>query len=356
MKADPDLHLCRRGVVLVRSTSRAEYPLHTTTRPPMSTRTPTDIRSSTDTGSQPNENQKVVTTANDTPTPANTSSLNCTQRTSTAPPPTTPVITDSTHTSSNATGGDNPSQDQTTVVPPSTEPTSTVTTGTPQLVQTIGQSEAKVTTAAGTDVVQTTMTGARQGSSDAIGYVILFFILMAIFFVLFGIYFLRKKSRRYSFDLQRPGYDHETPLTGMEQPGTFEPTKEKAGGFESISQGGAEGRAEEDPQTPVPNGSAGEPDATMSPGENAIEKKDDDDDEDIFNLCSEISLTPPVKRVGFSLDLDLSDKLSNKSDAGDKEQNANNNNVAMAIFPDTLGLTFDPMGSVGVFSDISLDV
>ncbi|KAJ8008545.1 hypothetical protein DPEC_G00105990 [Dallia pectoralis] len=191
------------------------------------------------------------------------------------------------------------------------------------------------------------------GSTDTAGYVILFFIFLAILMCVCGIYFLRKKSRSYSFDLQGPtGYDHDTPLTGMEHPGTFEPTKEKDGGFECVN--------EDDPQTHVANGLAGsagsaqEPEAIDSLGENIAKKPDGDED---GGFCgSEISLTPPTKRVGFSLDLDLSELQLDQSDAEVKEQNTNNNNVVMGMFPDPLGLTFDPVGSVAAFTEINLDL
>ncbi|XP_070978441.1 uncharacterized protein [Oncorhynchus clarkii lewisi] len=183
------------------------------------------------------------------------------------------------------------------------------------------------------------------------GYVILILILLVIVCLVVVLYILRKKSRKYSFDLHLAGYDHDTPLTCMEQAGTFEPN-EKAGGFEYVIEGGGD---DHQAMSPVANGSAGEAGSTGENGEKQGHGDSDGDGDSFDNFCDcAITLTPPLKRVGFSLDLDLSDKQSDKSDNG--EQNGNNNNVAMGMTPEPPGLTFDPVGSGDVFIEVNLDI
>ncbi|XP_042154450.1 uncharacterized protein LOC121839423 [Oncorhynchus tshawytscha] len=188
------------------------------------------------------------------------------------------------------------------------------------------------------------------GGSATAGYVILILILLVIVCLVVVLYILRKKSRKYSFDLHLAGYDHDTPLTCMEQAGTFEPN-EKAGGFEYVMGGGDDHQA----MSPVANGSAGEAGSTGENGEKQGHGDSDGDGDSFDNFCDcAITLTPPLKRVGFSLDLDLSDKQSDKSDNG--EQNGNNNNVAMEMTPEPPGLTFDPVGPGDVFIEVNLDI
>ncbi|KAL0970606.1 hypothetical protein UPYG_G00244360 [Umbra pygmaea] len=193
---------------------------------------------------------------------------------------------------------------------------STVTTATVSSVANTSQSQTWTSSLSA--VTTATILNSAPGTTrnEKAGFVILFLILFAILCLGVLLYFLRKKSRKYSFDLQRPGYDHETPLTCMEQPGTFEPTKENPGEFEYASAD----VVDVNHQGVVTNGSAGSP---MTPGGNGSteetgEKQDDVDGNSFNNLCcSEITLTPPIKRVGFSLDLDLNDRQSDQSDTGE---------------------------------------
>ncbi|XP_071022407.1 uncharacterized protein [Oncorhynchus clarkii lewisi] len=168
----------------------------------------------------------------------------------------------------------------------------------------LSQSQGRETTAT-TETTTSLPVSATRGS-DIAGYVILFLILLAVVCLVVILYILRKKSRRYSFDLQYPGYDHDTPLTCMEQPGTFEPNNDQEI-WESEREGG-----DEDPHamSPVANGSAMGAGETGSTGENEGEKQaHGDSDGDSFNNFCASDVTPPIKRVGFSLDLDLSDKV-----------------------------------------------
>ncbi|XP_064787056.1 uncharacterized protein LOC135510195 [Oncorhynchus masou masou] len=168
----------------------------------------------------------------------------------------------------------------------------------------LSQSQGRETTAT-TETTTSLPISATRGS-DIAGYVILFLILLAVVCLVVILYILRKKSRRYSFDLQYPGYDHDTPLTCMEQPGTFEPNNDQEI-WESEREGGDEDRHA---MSPVANGSAMGAGETGSTGENEGEKQaHGDSDGDSFNNFCASDVTPPIKRVGFSLDLDLSDKV-----------------------------------------------
>ncbi|XP_052354055.1 uncharacterized protein LOC127916395 isoform X2 [Oncorhynchus keta] len=177
-----------------------------------------------------------------------------------------------------------------------------------QTAQTTSSGLTALSQSQGRETTETTTSlpvSATRGS-DIAGYVILFLILLAVVCLVVILYILRKKSRRYSFDLQYPGYDHDTPLTCMEQPGTFELNNDQEI-CESEREGG-----DEDPHamSPVANGSAMGAGETGSTGENEGEKQaHGDSDGDSFNNFCASDVTPPIKRVGFSLDLDLSDKV-----------------------------------------------
>nr|XP_046175677.1 cell wall integrity and stress response component 1 isoform X2 [Oncorhynchus gorbuscha] len=176
-----------------------------------------------------------------------------------------------------------------------------------QTAQTTSSGLTALSQSQGRETTETTTSlpvSATRGS-DIAGYVILFLILLAVVCLVVILYILRKKSRRYSFDLQYPGYDHDTPLTCMEQPGTFEPNNDQAI-WESEREGG-----DEDPHamSPVANGSAMGAGETGSTGDNGEKQAHGESDGDSFNNFCASDVTPPIKRVGFSLDLDLSDKV-----------------------------------------------
>ncbi|XP_045577380.1 uncharacterized protein [Salmo salar] len=232
------------------------------------------------------------------------------------------------------------SRDDVTTVAAETTP-SGATNGRSEEVQLDGTVSNDAITTSSPVLIEST----GRGSSATAGYVILFLILLVIVCLVVVLYFQRKKSRKYSFDLA--GNDHDTPLTCVEQAGTFEPN-EKAGGFDYVIESGGD---DHQAMGPVANGSAGE---ARSAGENGEKQGHGDSDGDSFdNFCGHaITLTPTVKRVGFSLD--MSDRQSDKSDNG--EQNGNNNNVAVGMTPEPPGLTFDPVGPGDVFTEISLDI
>ncbi|XP_014012316.1 uncharacterized protein [Salmo salar] len=173
-------------------------------------------------------------------------------------------------------------------------------------VTALSQSQGRETTT--TTETTTSLPVSAYRGSDIAGYVILFLILLAVVCLVVILYILRKKSRRYSFDLQHPGYDHDTPLTCVEQPGTFELNNDQ-----EIRESEREcGDEEPHAMSPVANGSAMGAGETRSTGENEGEKQahGDSDGDSFNNFCAtDVTLTPPIERVGFSLDLDLSDKM-----------------------------------------------
>lgn len=195
------------------------------------------------------------------------------------------------------------SRDDVTTVAAETTP-SGATNGRSEEVQLDGTVSNDAITTSSPVLIEST----GRGSSATAGYVILFLILLAVVCLVVILYILRKKSRRYSFDLQHPGYDHDTPLTCVEQPGTFELNNDQ-----EIRESEREcGDEEPHAMSPVANGSAMGAGETRSTGENEGEKQahGDSDGDSFNNFCaSDVTLTPPIERVGFSLDLDLSDKM-----------------------------------------------
>ncbi|XP_076849992.1 uncharacterized protein LOC143498966 isoform X2 [Brachyhypopomus gauderio] len=152
-------------------------------------------------------------------------------------------------------------------------------------------------------------------------------------------------SESYSFDLTYHANDHDTPLRSMEQGGTFEQSIKESEAVQDYSQ-------DEKPQegSPVANGHAVETDPTH--GETEQTSSSDViaslnfPEEDSF--LSDTSLTPPMKKVEFNLDLDLIGRESELAssapdDTSESQQNENNNNVTNA------GNDMD------VFTEINLD-
>ncbi|XP_076849993.1 uncharacterized protein LOC143498966 isoform X3 [Brachyhypopomus gauderio] len=143
-------------------------------------------------------------------------------------------------------------------------------------------------------------------------------------------------SESYSFDLTYHANDHDTPLRSMEQGGTFEQSIKESEAVQDYSQ-------DEKPQegSPVANGHAVETDPTHGETEQTSSSEED-------SFLSDTSLTPPMKKVEFNLDLDLIGRESELAssapdDTSESQQNENNNNVTNA------GNDMD------VFTEINLD-
>lgn len=186
--------------------------------------------------------------------------------------------------------------------------------------------------------ISTSTTGANitKGShpdQSTVGVVFLVLILIIIVALAVLLYFLWKKGRTYSFDLSQAGNDHETPLRSMEHGGTFEHTNKELPPLDFVQ--------EDKPQTnPTANGCAAEADKEASPsGQQNVPEED--------SFMSDTSLTPPPKKVEFSLDLDLIGddfemvELPN-TEPSNQQQNENNN------------ITNSGNDSLNIFTEINL--
>ncbi|XP_017576596.1 uncharacterized protein LOC108441534 [Pygocentrus nattereri] len=173
---------------------------------------------------------------------------------------------------------------------------------------------------------------ASGGSAQGIGVAFLIIILIIVIALAVILYVLWKKGRSYSFDLTYTGNDHDTPLRSMEHGGVFEQTSKELSA--------AEYDQEEKPHetNSTANGCAGE-----TPKQAASSEQQNMPEEDSF--MSDTSLTPPMKKVDFNLDLDLiGGELEPKAEPSDPQQNENNNNFT-STGNDTLDL----------FTEINLD-
>ncbi|XP_022533017.2 uncharacterized protein LOC111194097 [Astyanax mexicanus] len=175
----------------------------------------------------------------------------------------------------------------------------------------------------------------KKSDSSTVGVVFLILILIIIIALAVLLYILWKKGRTYSFDLSQAGNDHETPLRSMEHGGTFEHTNKELPPLDF----GQEDKPHE--TTPTANGCAAEADKEASPsGHQNVPEED--------SYMSETSLTPPPKKVEFSLDLDLIGddfemvELPN-AEPSNQQQNENNNNV-----------TNSENDSLNIFTEINL--
>ncbi|XP_030630785.1 FRAS1-related extracellular matrix protein 2 [Chanos chanos] len=160
------------------------------------------------------------------------------------------------------------------------------------------------------------------------GVVILIFIIIGIMMLIGTLYFLRKKGRSYSFDLAHPS-DHETPLRSMEQEGTFEQTNKET----PVSLDYEQEDKVNHTDNSVVNGVAAEL-SEKTPDDKIDSSSEEQNVAEENSFSSESSLTTPIKKVEFNLDLDLgSDKSSvttpTTTESQDGQHNENNNNVTL---------------------------
>ncbi|XP_026179314.1 probable serine/threonine-protein kinase dyrk2 [Mastacembelus armatus] len=207
---------------------------------------------------------------------------------------------------------------------------------------TVGITEANVTTSASTSkdpgprVTASTTTSSTSpkpatASSSSWGYVILAFIILVIIILCVILCLLRRASRMYSFDLQRPN-----PVNNLNEPtGTFEPVY-----LDDLDQPAPKDHLTSDDLStpPVANGTSLQSEEKCSNGESAPQEQPETDG---------METSPPNNSSPSSGD-DISDKspspLSSTNlffDAtGDLPLNENNNN---------------PSCSSGPFVEINLD-
>ncbi|XP_035377429.1 uncharacterized protein LOC113591019 isoform X2 [Electrophorus electricus] len=193
-----------------------------------------------------------------------------------------------------------------------------------------------------TEVTKSTTAAPGATTKDAVAAVCLVFILIFIIILAIILYILWKKGRSYSFDLSYHANEHDTPLRSMEHGGTFEQTSKE---LTAALDYGQEDKPRE--SSPVANGCAGEPDPACGETEQTASSEHHNvPEEDSF--FSDTSLTPPIKKVEFDLDLDLMDRGSEQAtsatdEASELQQNENNNNIT------------NTGNDMDVFTEISLD-
>eukprot|EP00064_Thunnus_orientalis_P021120 superscaffoldBa00006217_g21275 len=157
-------------------------------------------------------------------------------------------------------------------------------------------------------------------TSSSSGYVILVLIILVIIILCVILYLLRRVSRTYSFDLQRP-----SPASHCNEPtGTFEPVY-----LDDLDQTAPEDRVNND-YTPPPtlaNGTTPQSEEKDSSGENA--PQDQTDTNGLETLSIGIN-SPPA-------DI-MSDQLMNTdiffNGSGEEQQNENNNNPCETVCVD----------------------
>ncbi|XP_036448307.1 uncharacterized protein LOC118823036 isoform X2 [Colossoma macropomum] len=165
------------------------------------------------------------------------------------------------------------------------------------------------------------------GGAQGLGVAFLIIILIIVIALAVILYILWKKGRSYSFDLTNTGNDHDTPLRSMEHGGTFEQTSKECDQEEKTHETNS-----------TANGCAGE-----TPKQAASSERQNVPEEDSF--MSDTSLTPPMKKVEFNLDLDLiSGEPEPEAEPNDSQQNENNNNF-----------TSTGIDSLDLFTEINLD-
>ncbi|XP_035377430.1 uncharacterized protein LOC113591019 isoform X3 [Electrophorus electricus] len=207
--------------------------------------------------------------------------------------------------------------------------------------------EYNETATASTEVTKSTTAAPGATTKDAVAAVCLVFILIFIIILAIILYILWKKGRvskhqSYSFDLSYHANEHDTPLRSMEHGGTFEQTSKE---LTAALDYGQEDKPRE--SSPVANGCAGEPDPACGETEQTASSEHHNvPEEDSF--FSDTSLTPPIKKVEFDLDLDLMDRGSEQAtsatdEASELQQNENNNNIT------------NTGNDMDVFTEISLD-
>lgn len=184
--------------------------------------------------------------------------------------------------------------------------------------------DGHVTTVSKTTVSMTTTvssTKAAVGDKDhsSWGYVILVLIILVIIVLCVILYFLRRVSRTYSFDLQRP-----SPVSHLNQPtGTFEPVY-----LDDLERPDLKDRVTTDDLSPSPvaNGTSLPSEEKGSVGENAPQEQPDSNGVEM-SPTSNTSSSPADNQEDKMLDpLSSADLFF---DTIGEQQNENNNNPSV---------------------------
>ncbi|XP_032355070.1 mesoderm induction early response protein 1 isoform X2 [Etheostoma spectabile] len=156
------------------------------------------------------------------------------------------------------------------------------------------------------------------GHSGTVGYVFLFFILLVIIVLCVILYFLRRASRSYSFDLHRPvpANHHNEPI------GNFEPVY-----LDDLDRPAPKDEATTNAPSPPPvsNGTTLQSEEAISNGESAPQNQPD---------ANGLETSPPTGDTSPSLGHVAADDTSSPFSStnllfdaiGEEQQNENNNN------------------------------
>ncbi|KAJ8403621.1 hypothetical protein AAFF_G00349470 [Aldrovandia affinis] len=164
---------------------------------------------------------------------------------------------------------------------------------------------------------------------DPIGYIILFILVIAITLLLVVIYFLRKKSKRYSFDLHhKSGEDVSIPLNTVDQEGSFQPTVTNEADKPPSIQGVPEEHITNKDSDSTSKGSTSDIGPATS---NGTDKGDRDTEKapSEGSFGSQVPLSPKDEPGSFILDLkDIDLNCSNQTSVESlvEQQNETNNN------------------------------
>ncbi|XP_056156227.1 uncharacterized protein LOC130130548 isoform X1 [Lampris incognitus] len=210
-----------------------------------------------------------------------------------------------------------------------------------------GTAKATATTTAKTDVMHSSW-----------GYILLLLMILLIIGLCVILFTLRRNSRIYSFDFQRPGHATHSSLTVSEQPGTFEAVR-----LDDLDCHVPSNHGISDDLSPsaVTNGTALQPREKGSDGDKAR-------DGDLVDCQMDLDALP-TNGINLSLDIDLNDKKSNQSSGTnlfsdtkeDEQHNGNNNNPSPRSSEPFVDVSLDdpvwegrPLSSVLPFSPFSL--
>ncbi|KAK1175868.1 hypothetical protein AOXY_G593 [Acipenser oxyrinchus oxyrinchus] len=187
------------------------------------------------------------------------------------------------------------------------------------------------TTRAETSVTTSTQesTTTQDNLQDKAGFIILGAFIIAIILIVIIIVFLRKKTRRYSFDLYRKNHeDAGIPLSTVEGEGAFEAIASKEN---SCFDNGKEEKVVNDtkasPKTSTSGNGQEKPEIVSNPGEEA--KKPEDEVTELPEDFSQVIFTPENTSIVFNLetnDSDTSQSSKTSVESLEDQKNENNNN------------------------------
>ncbi|XP_023647541.1 uncharacterized protein [Paramormyrops kingsleyae] len=183
-------------------------------------------------------------------------------------------------------------------------------------------------------------TNAENGNI-VLGVLILIFFMAIIGILIVVIWYIRKKTRQYSFDLYQKD-EVDIPLSSVGQGGVFAPNQndEKPADFEYVAK-------DESDVTP------GE--SELQAGEETRGPEDDSEKSDSFG--SQIALTPKEKPLEFNFNLidgEANQSSDTFTDTLGEPQNENNNNAGGRLPSSPDFPTAVPSGAE-IFTEISLD-